>query len=166
MKQYTSTLKRKLVTEYATGGFSRKEFLSKHQIPNNTFHQKIHAYAEELLPALDAGMTISRLQVNSDRDRKQRIIKFLSIIDCTARSCHRAKVAGIERILCNQPGRFSIRLMCEALGVKHSTIVNRKKRHTPWFVLHKDHAVRTREASLQRKPSVLRDRENRRRSEE
>lgn len=36
---------------------------------------------------------------------------------------------------------FSIRLMCEALGVKHCTIVNRKKRHTPWFVLHKEQAV-------------------------
>ena len=58
MKQYTTTLKRKLVAEYATGEFSRKEFLAKHQIPNSTFHQWIHAYAEELLPALDAGMTI------------------------------------------------------------------------------------------------------------
>lgn len=135
-------MKRKLVAEYATGEFSRKEFLAKHQIPNSTFHQWVHAYAEELLPALDAGMTVSAFRIlKSDRDRKQRIIDFLSIVDCTARSCHRAKVSEIERILHDQPGRFSIRLMCEALGVKHCTIVNRKKRHTPWFVIHKDQSV-------------------------
>lgn len=142
MKRYTLAMKRKLVAEYATGEFSRKEFLAKHQIPNSTFHQWVHAYAEELLPALDAGMTVSAFRsLKNDRDRKQRIIDFLSIVDCTARSCHKAKVSEIERILHDQPGRFSIRLMCEALGVKHSTIVNRKKRHTPWFVLHKDQAV-------------------------
>ena len=63
MKRYTLAMKRKLVAEYATGDFPRKEFLSKHQIPNSTFHQWIHAYAEELLPALDAGMTISALHL-------------------------------------------------------------------------------------------------------
>ena len=66
MKRYTTAMKRKLVAEYATGEFSRKEFLAKHQIPNSTFHQWIHAYAEELLPALDAGMTIIGGQ---ERDR-------------------------------------------------------------------------------------------------
>ena len=59
MKRYTTAMKRKLVAEYATGEFSRKEFLAKHQIPNSTFHQWVHAYAEELLPALDAGITVS-----------------------------------------------------------------------------------------------------------
>ena len=34
MKRYTLAMKRKLVAEYATGDFPRKEFLSKHQIPN------------------------------------------------------------------------------------------------------------------------------------
>ena len=37
MKRYTTAMKRKLVAEYATGEFSRKEFLAKHQIPNSTF---------------------------------------------------------------------------------------------------------------------------------
>lgn len=87
-------------------------------------------------------MTVSAFRrLKSDRDRKQRIIDYLSIVACTAKSCHRSKVSEIERILYDQPGRFSIRLMCEALGFKHCTIINRKKRHTPWFVRHKDQAV-------------------------
>ena len=135
-------MKRKLVAEYATGEFPRRDFLAKHQIPNSTFHQWIHTYAEELLPALDAGMTVSCFRrLKNDCDRKQRIIDFLLMVNCTANSHHRTKIAEIERILRDQPGRFSIRLMCEALGVKHCTIVNRKKRHTPWFVIHKEQAV-------------------------
>ena len=142
MKRYTLAMKRKLVAEYATGDFPRKEFLSKHQIPNSTFHQWIHAYAEELLPALDAGMTVSSFRrLKNDCNRKQRIIEFLSLVNCTVNSHYRIKVAEIERIMRDQPKMFSIRLMCEALGVKHCTIVNRKKRHTPWFVLHKEQAV-------------------------
>ena len=142
MKQYTTAMKRKLVAAYATGDFPRREFLAKHQIPNSTFHQWIHAYAEELLPALDVGMTVSGFRrLKNDCDRKQRIIEFLSLVNCTVNSHHRIKVAEIERIMCNQPKRLSIRLMCEALGVKHCTIVNRKKRHTPWFVIHKEQAL-------------------------
>ena len=42
MKRYPTAMKRKLVAEYATGDFPRREFLAKHQIPNSTFHQWIH----------------------------------------------------------------------------------------------------------------------------
>jgi len=123
MKRYTLAMKRKLVAEYATGDFPRKEFLSKHQIPNSTFHQWIHAYAEELLPALDAGMTVSGFRrLKNDCNRKQRIIEFLSLVNCTVNSHYRIKVAEIELIMRDQPKMFSIRLMYEALGVKHCTI--------------------------------------------
>ena len=71
MKRYTLAMKRKLVAEYATGDFPRKEFLSKHQIPSSTFHQWIRTYAEELLPALDAGMTVSSFRrLKNECDRK------------------------------------------------------------------------------------------------
>ena len=84
MKQYTTAMKRKLVAAYATGDFPRREFLAKHQIPNSTFHQWIHAYAEELLPALDVGMTVSgfrRLKNDCDRQvmQEQKLVSVRGI---------------------------------------------------------------------------------------
>jgi len=120
--KYSETQKNELVSRYLSGD-SVSKVIAENDIPRSTFYAWIKKHNDEQNIGKAKNVSIGNYRILENKvERLKAIVKILQTASCTATAPLSEKLIVSEELYSH--GLYSVRVLCEALGVDRGTFYN------------------------------------------
>ena len=124
-QKYATEFKKQVV-EFYLDHHTVKETVSEFNIPESTLFVWKHQYQTHMFEKPCSTKSSSLKHMQRRLDRMKAILEAQSILNCSPNASHAEKVKAVDSL----KGRYSVRILCDALNLPTGSYYNRKRRET------------------------------------
>lgn len=124
-QKYTTEFKKQVV-EFYLDHHTVKETLQEFHISESTLFTWRHQYQTHMFEKPYSAKLGSIKHMQRRLDRMKAILEAQSILNCSPNASHAEKVKAVDSL----KGRYSVRILCDALNLPTGSYYNRKRRET------------------------------------